>query len=350
MTISSISTAYLGTVMLSAVQQTQQQLTTLETESATGQYADLGLQLGEQSGYELSLKTHDDLLQTLTTSNQLVTTNISVATSALDSIHSAADNMISQLTAAQSATSSVNLQAMGDDALQSFITETNATSAGAYVFGGINTGAAPLSSYSLNPASGSQTALESAFQANFGFPSTSAQAASITPQALQSFLTGPFAAQFSGSNWSTNWSSASSTNIISEIAPGQNAVTSTNANEPGFQQIAQGYAMLASLGGSALNSSAMQTLISTATQSVTSGMSSLTQSEATLGIAQTQITQSNSAMNSQMSILQTQIGNMDDVNAEKIATQLNSLQTQLETAYQLTAKLQSLSLAQYLPT
>ena len=349
MTISSVSTAYLGNVMLPPIQQTQTQLTILETESATGQYADLGLHLGQLSGYELSLKSHDDFLQALTTSNQLLTTNISIASSSLGSIHSAADDMLSSLTAAQSAPSSVNIQALGDDALQSFITEANASSAGTYVFGGINSGVAPISSYSLNPPSASQTALDSAFQTYFGFSSTSPQAANIAPQALQTFLTGPLAAQFSGSNWNTNWSSASSTNVSSEIAPGQTITTSTNANERGFQQIAQGYAMLAAFGGGMLSSASMQTLVSVATQSVASGMTSLTQSEATLGVAQSQITQSNNAMNSQMSILQTQIGNLDNINPEKIATQLNTLQTQLETAYQLTAQLQKLSLAQYIP-
>ncbi len=34
----------------------------------------------------------------------------------------------------------------------------------------------------------------------------------------------------------------------------------------------------------------------------------------------------------------------------QVATQLNTLTTQIETAYQITAQLQKLSLAQYLPT
>jgi hypothetical protein len=66
MTINNVSSAYLNSALLPAVRQAQSQLSTLETESATGQYADLGLQLGGQSGYELSLRTQDDLLQTLT--------------------------------------------------------------------------------------------------------------------------------------------------------------------------------------------------------------------------------------------------------------------------------------------
>ena len=51
-----------------------------------------------------------------------------------------------------------------------------------------------------------------------------------------------------------------------------------------------------------------------------------------------------------MTILQTQIGNPDDVEANSVATQLNTLTTQIETAYQITEQPQKLSLAQYLPT
>ena len=75
----------------------------------------------------------------------------------------------------------------------------------------------------------------------------------------------------------------------------------------------------------------------------------MTTTEAQVGSSLGQITSANAAMASQMSILQTQVGNLDNVNASAVAVQLNSLSTQLETAYQLTAQLQKLSLAQYLP-
>jgi flagellar hook-associated protein 3 FlgL len=54
-------------------------------------------------------------------------------------------------------------------------------------------------------------------------------------------------------------------------------------------------------------------------------------------------------MSTQLTILQTQIGNLDNVNYSAVAVQLSSLSTQLQTAYQLTAQLQKMNLAQYLP-
>src|SRR5271155_4537463 len=100
--------------MLPAVTQAQSQLTTLEVESSTGQYADLGLQLGSQSGYELSLKNQYDQMQTLTTDNAIATTNLSAAQSALDSMRSGAQNTLQSLATWTAGTAAAtSLQTLG---------------------------------------------------------------------------------------------------------------------------------------------------------------------------------------------------------------------------------------------
>ncbi len=351
MTTAFVSTSYLGTALLPSIGQTQSALTKLEVESSTGQYADLGLQLGEQSGYELSLKNQNDLLQTLTSGNGLVTTNLTTSQDALNSILTDAQNAVSSLTAWSSgaATSAATLQNLGVNSLQSLIATTNTTSNGQYVFGGINSSVAPMADYFSSTPSAAKTAIDSAFQTAFGCLPTDAAASTITASQMQTFLSGPFAAQFSGSNWASNWSSASSVNTSNQIAPGETIDTSTNANQPGFQQLAEGYAMLSEFGGSQLSSAAQQVVASTATPLITQGLNSITATEAGVGASLQRVTDANSSMSSQMTILQTQIGNLDNVNSSAVATQLNTLSTQLQTAYELTAQLQKLSLSQYLP-
>ena len=71
-----VSTNYLANSFVAPVMQAQSQLTSAMTEMSTGEYANLGLQLGDQSGYELSLKEQVDQLQTLTTGNSVVSTNL----------------------------------------------------------------------------------------------------------------------------------------------------------------------------------------------------------------------------------------------------------------------------------
>jgi flagellar hook-associated protein 3 FlgL len=106
--------------------------------------------------------------------------------------------------------------------------------------------------------------------------------------------------------------------------------------------------MLNEFTGSSINSSAMQVVVNQASGLISKALSSLTSTEATLGSAQQRVTEANNGMSAQMTILQTQINNLDNVNAYQIATQVNSLTTQIQTAYSLTAHLQQLSLVKYI--
>ena len=205
-----------------------------------------------------------------------------------------------------------------------------------------------MADYFSSATSAAKNEIDTAFQSAFGFAPTSASASTISASDMQTFLSGPFADLFSGASWTTDWSSASDTNVTTQIAPGESATTSTNANQPGFQQLAEGYAMLAEFGGSSLSTATQQTVITAATSLINQGIASLTTTEATLGSTQAKVNDANTSMSNQLTMLQTQIGNLDNVDSQKVATQLNSLQTQLETAYQLTAQLQKMNLAQYL--
>jgi len=350
MSISSISSAYLNTALLPAVNQAQNQLATLEVESSTGQYADLGLQLGSQSGYELSLRSQDDLLQTMTSANAVTKTNLSAATSALTTLQSSAQSTAAALvTWTTGSNSTSTLQSYGQNGLQQLIALGNTTSGDTYVFGGQNTASAPLNDYYASPTSNAKSAADSAFQSYFGFSTGSAQVASITASQMQNFLSGPFAAEFQGANWTSNWSNASSVNTSAQIAPGQTVETSANTNTAGFQQLAQGYSMLSEFGNIGLTSSAAQALANTATGVLNRGSAAMTVTQASLGSVQGEITTADDQMSAQMTVLQTSLGNMDSVNAAKVATELTTLTTQLQTAYQLTSQLHSLNLAQYLP-
>ena len=351
MTISNVSSNYLATAMLPAVKQAQTQLATLQTESASGQYADLGLQLGSQSGYELSLRTQDDQLMAMTSANGLTATNMTSAQDALSSILKSADDSFSSLTTlASGASNPQSLQSLGQNQLQQLIALGNTTSGGAYVFGGQNLSSPPLDDYFNTSGSTAKTAVDTAFQSYFGFSVNSSNVGNITAPQMQGFLSGPYAQQFQGSSWTTNWSTASDDNMTTQIAPNTTITTSTNANTAGFRDLAQGYTMLSEFGNIGLSSSAQQALATTATNLVTQGVSSVINTQASLGQSQTAITAANSQMSQQMTLLQTQVGSLDSVDPAQVATELSQISTQLQTSYQVTAKLYDLNLAQYLPT
>lgn len=345
-----VSTQTLANSLVGPVMQAQSQLASAMTEMSTGQYANLGLQLGDQSGYELSLKEQAGELQALTSGNSLVSTSLSTAQSALQAIQSSAQTTLNDLAAwTEGADSGASLQNMGQSALQSLIASTNATSGDNYVFGGINSAVAPMADYYSTPASAAKTAIDDAFQTAFGVLPSDPAAAGIPASAMQSFLSGPFAALFEGASWSADWSSASSTNTSAMIAPGQAVTTSTNANQPGFQALAQAYAMLSEFGGSELGGDAQQAVATAASSLVSRGINSMIDTQAALGSTQSAVTSANGSMSSQLTILQGQIGDLDNANPTTTAARISSLTNQIQMAYELTARLQQLNLAQYLP-
>ncbi len=345
----SVSTQYLWSSMQLSVARLQSQLATAQTESTTGQYADLGLQLGVQSGEEISLQNENGVLQTMTTNNASVTTNMSTATAALDSLRTDAQNVLTSLAQWVPETGQGStLQTLGANGLQSLISTANTSVDGQYVFGGINSAVAPMTNY-FDPPAAAQTAVQSAFASYLSGLAPPATAQTVTAAQMQTFLTSSaFTSQFQGAAWSANWSSASSINISSDISPTETIDTSTNANQPGFQELAQAYTMLNEFTGASLDSSAMQSVVNQASSLISQAMSSLTSTEATLGSAQQRVTDANDDMSAQMGILQTQIDNLDNVNAYQTASQVSSLTTQIQTAYSLTAQLQQLSLVKYL--
>jgi flagellar hook-associated protein 3 FlgL len=345
-----VSSQYLANSLIQPITQAQSALTTAMTEESTGQYADLGLQLGDRSGYELSLKEQVAHLQSLTSGNALVAARMATAQDALSAIASSAQTTIKDLTAwTPSANSGASLKTMGQSALQALIASTNATSGDQYVFGGINSSAAPLADYYATPTSTAKTAVDQAFQTAFGVLPSDPAAASVSASSMQSFLAGPFAALFAGSAWTSSWSSASSVNTSAAIAPGQTVETSTNANDPAFQKLAQAYTMLSEFGGSQLGSAAQLAVASAASSLLVKGQDALTNVQATLGAAQGAITDANASMSSQTTILQKEINSLDNVDPTATAAQITSLTNQIQLAYEMTARLQRLNLAQYLP-
>ncbi|HZZ26150.1 MAG TPA: hypothetical protein VFE60_27955 [Roseiarcus sp.] len=166
-----VSTNYLANSLVGPVMQAQASRTTAMTEESTGQYANLGLQLGDQSGYELSLKEQVAQLQTLTSGNSVVSTSLSTAQSALAAIQKNAQTTLDNLAAwTPVGDSGPSLQNMGQSALQSLISGANTTSGDQYVFGGINSAVAPVADYYSTPTSAAKTAVDQAFQTHIRGP------------------------------------------------------------------------------------------------------------------------------------------------------------------------------------
>jgi flagellar hook-associated protein 3 FlgL len=352
MSVSFVSSSTISQILQNTVARLQSQMNTASTETSTGLVADIGLTLGANSGQDVNMHQQMADLSAITASNNVVTAQLGTASDALTSLQSATSSMLTQIVEGESgtpgSTGATALQQAAAGALATFSTTMNASVGGVFVFGGINSGTAPISTYATTPASAAQTAVDTAFQSAFGFAITSPQVSTISGAQMTSFLNGPYAALFSGSSWTSNWSSASNTVASNRIGANQSVPTSISANGAAFQGTAQALTMLSEFGGLNLSSSAYSALVNAAQTTMNTANNGLISANAEVGTMQNQVTDANSAITLQTNILTTQINSQEAVNSYDVASQVSSLTTQLQTAYSLTAQIHKLSLVSFL--
>ena len=343
-----ISSPSIATSSRLSLMQAQSDLATTQKELTSNALADPGLALGGRSARLVSLSVQQNRLQTITDTNSVATTRLTATNAALDTLRTAATSFLSTLTTASTAGGSSSLASGAKSALSALTGALNTSVGGDYIFAGINTDTQPSTAYVQSPASANKQAVDTAFSATFGTSQNSAAAASISGAAMQSFLDGPFASLFSAGAYGTTWSSASDQVITSQISAGETAQTSVGANQEPFRQLAQAYAMVTEFGGGTLSADATKAAVASASALVTKAISGLTNVQAGVGITQSSIATANDSMAAQITLLSTQSGDLDGVDTYALSVKLSSLQTQIQASYELTSKLQQMSLVNFL--
>ena len=242
-------------------------------------------------------------------------------------------------------TGAVSLRNRLNSNLQSLLATLNVTMDGQYLFAGINTAVAPMQDYAAG--SPSKTAVDTAFLATFGFAQNSPLASSITAANMQTFLDTTLQTQFDDPAWGTNWSTASDQVMRSRISTTQTINSSVSANDPAFRKLALAYTMLSDLGTN-LNQAAFQTVIDTALLGIGDAINDLAGVGARLGTAQQQTTNASSRLRVQGDLITQQITAMETVDPEEASVRVTNLETQLDMSLALTARIQKLSILNYL--
>ncbi|MCC7253305.1 flagellar hook-associated family protein [Hyphomicrobium sp.] len=327
----------------------QAKLVEAQKEANTGRFADVGMTLGYLTQRTVSLRQDYARLQTFKDTNTVASSRLELSQTVLDGLGSAAQEFLTTLMAARSAPSSAGV-AITDakNKLTSFAAAMNTTVNGVHIFAGVNTDVKPVTEYFGTSPSPAQSAMAAAFTTEFGMAQSAPGVENISGSDMEAFLNGAFADLFNDANWTTTWSSASDQNISSRISTNERIDTSTNANEGPFRAIAQAYTMIADIGLEDLNSEAYLAVINKAIEVVGQAVADLTQLRAGLGTAEERIAAANERIDIQKSLLNEHILQLEGVDTYEATVKVNSLLTQIETAYALTARLQNLSLLNHI--
>jgi len=344
--VNGVSTLSFQMSMLNNLKKGQTDLQKAQNEVASGRYDDVNLQLGGNTSRNISWRL--DLSQTTQFIDLGTQANdkANASQAALDSIKNSANTFLSTLAGARSASNGQTLiKSSANSMMQSFQQAVNTSYAGQYLMGGLNNSNPPLATYAGGSA---ETSFDNAFQSYFGFAKTDPQAANITPTDMQSFLAGPFDDLFNGANWSTDYSSASDTNLTTRIDKSQTVDSSANANDPAFKNMLKAMIAVQDAGVGNLNSSTFQSVIDYALSKTGSAVQGIGEIESNIGSAQQAISLAGTKHAAVKNVLESQIQSTEDVDPTEASMRVNTLSTQVEANYAVTGKLQSLSLLNYL--
>ncbi|PWB82603.1 MAG: flagellar hook-associated 3 family protein [Methylocystaceae bacterium] len=344
------STPSLLNALRRSILETQTQLSKAQSEVSSGRIADLAATLGGVVAQDYALGIRGEDLQSIAQSNAVVTTRLDTTQAALSSIAETAQQFLQTLAAAQSGAGG-NAAAVQDAAasgLKSLTANLDTSVAGVYVFGGINSGAPPIADYFADPPAANKEAVDQAFSSAFAVTQASSGVGSISAAQMQSFLSGPFSDLFSSANWRADWSSASDQALQNRISLGRTIDASVTANDPALQKLAMAYTMAADLGATRLSDSAYRELVKTATAAVGEAVSRLTGLQASVGLMQQNVADANQTISLQRNAIAIQIGSLENVDPYEASTRLTGLMTQIEISYNITSRIQQLTLSKYI--
>lgn len=327
----------------------QQQLLQAQQEVSTGRHYDVGQTLGSRTADTVSLRQQYARYTTLIDTNSVVETRLNSSQAVLADTLTVANQFVASMLVARDADGGAAVARQKAEAsLVSLTDGLNTTVGGEYLFGGTNNSTRPVADYFSTPTSAARTAVNTAFTTAFGTTQSDPANGNITPSALQTFLDTAFSAMFDPTDWSANWSSASNRNTVSRISLTEEVVSSANANESPFRKLAEAYTMVADLGAENLSEATFATLTDTAVRLASEAIQELTVVQGRLGSSAERVAQSNERMTAQRNILNTQIDNLERVDPFEASTRVTTLFTQLQTSYALTARVQQLTILNYL--
>ncbi len=346
-----VSTQAIQNALRLTVQRTQAGVLKAQTEAVTGRHADIGLELGASSSRNISLNRDVLRMRTIIDSNALVQNRLSTSQNALEQMSGSAQQLLDSLISVTGSDDKNRLNIASETAmtsLDSFISVANTSANGEFIFSGVNTDVRPMADYNGTPTSAAKTSFDAAYLGYFGFTQNDPAAGGITPAQLDDFIANHVEPLIMGPGWQADWSSADDNNMTSRINSNEVVASSTNINSDGAKNMAMAAVLITEMLSSPLSGETRQALTEKAINYAGQGISGVDFQRAQLGVSEQRIVKSNESLNAQIDLMSLYIGELENVDVYEASTRLTTLLAQVETSYKLTARIQQLSLTNYL--
>jgi flagellar hook-associated protein 3 FlgL len=344
-----ISTGSLSGATRASVYSAQVELVARQKEIATGKKADVGLDMGYRSSELVALQQTLELSSAIRSSNEIAAVRLNASQAALGDLEKQAGNLLEGLLTAQGSSLAISqVEGQARKLLATFSAVLNVEASGEHVFGGLNGGEPPLRNYFAETGSTARSLVQSGFQTAFGVSSTDPSAAGIEPDEMAAFIDGQFKALFEEPAWSAYWSSASAETPVARVSYSETQEVGASASETPFRQFAMALVMVGDLGGTQLKETTRAFILEKAVDLVGRAIPGIVSVGSRLGLSQERIATANERLDFQADLLTRRRSQIEDVDQYSTAVRLNDLMQRLEASYATTARIQRLSLLDYL--
>ncbi|MGR6432009.1 flagellar hook-associated family protein [Rhizobium sp. PAMB 3174] len=350
MDTSSISNLSVQNAMRLTIRQSQNELVDAQKEVVTGTHADLGVALGAKTSQSIDLNRDVMRIQSLMDTNSLVSQRLDASQAALEQMSNNASDIMSALVALSGSDDQSTLSTAvqsASNALQAFTGLANTSLNGEYLFAGINTDVQPMTDYTES-GNAAKAAFDDAFLTYFGFTQDDSAASTITATDMEDFISNTVEPMFTGSDWQTNWSSASDQNMTSRITKSEVVDSSTNTNTDGMRYFALSAVLSVELLGTNIASDVRQVVSDAAINYAGQAISGVDYQRTQLGLSQSRVSKADDTLSEQKNIIETHLSDLEGVDAYEASTRVNNLLAQVEASYTLTSRIQQLSLVNFL--
>lgn len=326
------------------------QLTTqASTGYVAGTYAGLDTATTGSASGALAIAPQIASIDNSVTNLNTVAGRMNVQQSTITTINQIASTALSQF----QTVSALSPQGMGTaastarQALVQIASLLNSQDGSAYIFGGQNSGTAPVS----NPNGITSSAFFTTIQTAVSNLSTSGAAVTQSSVLGAALANTPFNAAIGSSSGLPQVAGADGAMITTGIAATSNAfVTSTGPNTTGsyMGDILTNLAAIASLTPGQVGAPAFSSFAASTIGSLTNALNTMAQDAGTLGNNQALLATQSTNLQQTSTALSTQLAGFDQVNMTSTLANLSSTQTQLQASYQLIAAMKTMSLTQYI--
>ncbi|MDD7909001.1 MULTISPECIES: flagellar hook-associated family protein [Pseudovibrio] len=352
MTLYNVSSLTMSSRMIKYIQDENNDLNRLNIENATGKHADMALSVGAQAGTAASLKNDFYYAERLDLSNSQTEMKLDVSYQAVDTIRNNAEAFRSQMIGVRDTGGAIiTLSQLANTEMSSLTSVMNSSAGGVYLFGGENVSSGPMQEFE----DAAKASIEAAFNTHFGFPITDgAQTSNITEADMQIFLDDVFndeasaTNEFSAANWTANWSGATDGVMSANIETGVDIETTLSANDQAFKELAKAYAMVGLIGTADLSPEVEAVVIENSVAAITTGIDGVNFIQTKIGARQQRLELAEKSLETRMTTLNIRINDIENVDPNEVAVRLRDTQDQLETNYAITARLNNLSLLNFL--